>query len=145
MQITVDLLLCAAEDRDWAMRIVPVLKEVFSIQDQASSQREPHALWAYKKRGFRDESKQFNPDDADIEDLVGVKVYDLNQLAAVQSPFQRIDIFELVNQKYTYEHTGFLGFLWRAWAPQSWGLSNGPCSLAGSRHTKQALWRTSLS
>jgi spermidine synthase len=99
-QIVVDLQVCAG-DRDWAMGIVPVLQEVFGIKDKAL-QQSPHAVWAYKRRGFRDESRQYNPDDADFENLVGKRKNEKKQLASVQTPFQRVDVYEEIHEKYTY-------------------------------------------
>jgi Spermine/spermidine synthase domain/S-adenosylmethionine decarboxylase len=83
--------------------IIPGVKNLFGIQcDSFSSvDMSPHLLWNHKLRGYRNfVSENINPEETDIGWMLGSLVRDKDRVISVQTTFQRIDIYDLMEPRY---------------------------------------------
>jgi len=103
--ITLDLFTCGAAP---LLPVLPVIERLFAIPRpplfEGEEVRKPGMLWSHKLRGFRAEMEHGDTDalsSSDLgEDVLGDNTYDLKEeVASVQTPFQRIDIYNLIDSR----------------------------------------------
>eukprot|EP00591_Stephanopyxis_turris_P010009 CAMPEP_0195509728 /NCGR_PEP_ID=MMETSP0794_2-20130614/2585_1 /TAXON_ID=515487 /ORGANISM="Stephanopyxis turris, Strain CCMP 815" /LENGTH=880 /DNA_ID=CAMNT_0040637019 /DNA_START=160 /DNA_END=2802 /DNA_ORIENTATION=+ len=101
--ITLDLFTCGS---GLLVPVVPTIERLFGIKDrkQGEHAEDPIMVWAHKLRGFRPEN------DASTKTLrldVGKQILDLmdldmkKQIASVETEYQKIDIWDVLDPKYT--------------------------------------------
>ena len=109
--ITLDLFTCGSGE---LLPVVPLIERLFAIPqvldfDDAMEDNElgadaPVMVWSHKYRGFRDDSNEDSiPILSDIKDLgfmLSKMDLDLKKvIASVQTPFQRIDIYDVIDPR----------------------------------------------
>jgi spermidine synthase len=91
--ITLDLFTCGSGK---LIPVLPILKKLFAIPQEGARDiltEQPRTLWTHKLRGFRE---FIQPTDL-IEAVLEASNYELKEeIASVQTPFQRIDIYDLL-------------------------------------------------
>ena len=95
--ITLDLFTCGDGE---LVPVLPSIKRLFAIpRDGARSDtinEQPRIVWNHKLRGFRNDYAK-----TDLMDIVlEASDYDLKEeIASVQTPFQHIDVYDVIDQK----------------------------------------------
>ena len=94
--ITLDLFTCGESP---LLPLIPTIQRLFGSGkpvDQSDS------IWIHKKRGFRSQSDRLNPEDVDLERwLLGLRRFASKELlVSVESPFQKIDIFDVTDSRH---------------------------------------------
>jgi S-adenosylmethionine/arginine decarboxylase-like enzyme len=91
----VDITACGGVDnsRDsMVAQVLPAIQQVFGKQASIEQERKPHVDWNLKQRGLREGHD--NPDDFDLDKLLmRPKNIAKQRLASVQTPYQRIDVY----------------------------------------------------
>jgi len=100
--ITLDLFTCGPNP---LLPILPEIKRLFAIPSKAqvvnSTVKEPRVVWTFKRRGFRLEDKESNPEASELENyFLGSRSFDLKQLvASVQTDFQEVVIYDFIDRR----------------------------------------------
>uniref|UniRef100_A0A7S2HCC7 PABS domain-containing protein n=1 Tax=Helicotheca tamesis TaxID=374047 RepID=A0A7S2HCC7_9STRA len=100
--ITLDLFTCGSGP---LLPVLPVIERLFAVPRKPLVEGEevpkPGVIWSHKLRGFRAEVEHGHMDALASPDLgvevLGSSAFDLKkELVSVQTPFQRIDIYDLI-------------------------------------------------
>lgn len=100
--ITLDLFTCGSMQ---LLPLVSTMKRLFGVS-QAPPIDPPFVQWALKYRGFPADSDDENPEDIDLNQyMLGWSEYILKeQVAKVQTEFQLIEIYDVINPRFrTFE------------------------------------------
>jgi len=98
--ITLDLFTCGAQP---LLPVVPIIRRLFEIPHADGKGNMPSSLWAHKQRGFRNIVKRLGHLDSwDLgRNILGILDFDMKQeIATAQTPFQRIDIYDLIFPRF---------------------------------------------
>lgn len=98
--ITIDLFTCGSSP---LIPVVPIVTRLFGIRSADNPDApEPTVLWAHKLRGFRNNTgRKTALESADLGTILGMLDFDMKkEVASVQTPFQRIDIYDLLYPSY---------------------------------------------
>jgi spermidine synthase len=95
-----DLFACDQKaDLNFFLPIVPIMEELFGIPSSPSESA--HMIWGQRSRGFRHAGEEkYNPEDVDLEQIVESRYIEKTRVHSVQTKFQRIDIWDLIEKKY---------------------------------------------
>ena len=108
--ITLDLFTCGSGE---LIPVLPIVKDLFAIpRDGVSAESDkwelPRTVWTHKLRGFRGDSDNYLAGDLGQVVLESTELIMKENIASVQTPFQRIDIYDVIPQSGdidTYEHS----------------------------------------
>lgn len=98
--ITLDLFTCGLGP---LLPVVPIVTRVFGVPSEIPGSDPPSVLWAHKLRGFRNPTRRKGHLDSwDLGTrVIGVMDFDMKkEVAVVQTPFQRIDIYDLIFPRF---------------------------------------------
>lgn len=96
--LTLDLFTCGPKS---LLDLVPLVEQLFGVARPAVEATKPvRSVWIHKNRGFR--SHRSNPEDVDRDRWVlGWRGYESKKLlASVDTPFQNVQIFDVVNTRF---------------------------------------------
>jgi spermidine synthase len=98
--ITLDLFTCGPNS---LLPLLPTIEKLFAISKRSGlmdDDEKPNMVWAYKKRGFREE--QCKPEETDLNQFtLGWMEYDLkNLVSSVETDFQSVEIFDVLDHRF---------------------------------------------
>jgi len=110
--ITLDIFTCGSGE---LIPVLPIVKDLFAIPrdgvtDESAKWEIPRIVWSHKLRGFRgDKDNHYLAGDVG-QMVLEVSEFDLKEhIASVQTPFQRIDIYDVIpisgDEMDMYEHS----------------------------------------
>lgn len=80
---------------------VPIVNELFGVQEQFGSEKIPHLVWNHKRRGFHDFiDGDVNPEETDFGFMLESPAKVKDFVATVQTDFQRIDFYDILQPSY---------------------------------------------
>ena len=109
--ITLDLFTCGSGE---LIPVLPIVKDLFAIprdgvSDESDKWELPRTVWTHKLRGFRgDTSDHYLAKDLGRAVLESTELKMKENIASVQTPFQRIDIYDVIPHSGdidAYEHS----------------------------------------